>query len=519
MATFPASQPGWVSLLDEDGDEFFTLAATCGGAACRVAFDRSDRAQPVVRLVADKPGELTLSLQNHHEFNAMFFVIRRLDDDHPASNISPRDGLIVNDFNILEPLARGRITRDRSTESCMVVEAVEGNGGPLKESDEAASRAPRTRFSLSVAPAVGHGKWEPAFWTPRRWVATKAPRDGGEEPRRSHKMWVRVWLVPSGSAMLVPARPSQTVDEFKKTLAGKLEDATPERLRLYHRSEDALEDRRTLDHYHIHHESDVHAVVAAASNRRPTQGRLFSVRARCFGEEVKDLVLQLRSRTTVRELKEAARRELRSDATDYLRAVRVGLPIGLPDDWLLCEVTDEHTRVHLIVTRAHEEDSTMGISVSTVSNSRPLLLSVPKTSLTKEVKQRVQAEEGFPSHLQKVLFGGVVLEDHVRLLDYGVTRYSTLHVVLNLGGGGPALPEGAEQVEAVASTPQKDPDADLVVAKVVPGQRRAPPPTTRSHYAALLSRMAPLLIIEVSLQPQVSEIAPARPPAKKPRLS
>lgn len=125
----------------------------------------------------------------------------------------------------------------------------------------------------------------------------------------------------------------------------QLEDASPERLRLFLRTEDALRDWRTLSDCHVHHESDVHAVVAAASRRRATQGRLVAVRARCFGDEVRDLVLQLRARATVRELKQAVRRELRVDAEDEVRAVRVGLPLGLPDDWLLCEVTDEDSRV------------------------------------------------------------------------------------------------------------------------------------------------------------------------------
>ncbi|XP_034230336.1 polyubiquitin-like isoform X2 [Thrips palmi] len=476
-----------------------------------------------MRLVAQRPGELRIKIENPNAYGSAYFMIRRLEDNScRASEVSRDDGQVVNDYNILGSGDHGVISRDKSTESAMVVTPVQqGGGGTVRESDEAAKTVPRTRFSVLVAPAVGHSKWEPAYWTPRRWVAAK-PSDGADRGRNPMaKMWVRVWVVPKGTAMMVPAWPSQTVLDFKRTLARKLGDgATAERLRLY-RTEDALEDWRQLDACRVYHETHLYVVVAAAPSRRPTQGRLMAVRARCFGEEVCDLVLQLRARATIAELKEAARKKLRAGRTDALRAVRVGLPCGLPDDWLVCEVTDEQSRVHLIVSNAHFEARQMRLCVSSLSGGQPLYVCVPRCALVRDVKQRVQAEEGFPPHLQRVLFGAETLQDDFRLADYGVASDATLRVVLNLAGGGPEFPEGAEQVEAVQSTPTKgddaedaNRDADLVVAKVVAGQRRAPPATTRCHYAALLSRAAPLLIIEVSL-----EAAALEPPAKKPRLA
>ncbi|XP_052130183.1 uncharacterized protein LOC113214253 [Frankliniella occidentalis] len=304
--------------------------------------------------------------------------------------------------------------------------------------------------------------------------------------------------------------------------------ASAGRLRVFYHGEQPLSDIRSLRDCGLSHESEVHVMVAAESGRRATQGRLMPVRVRCFWEEVRDLVLALRARASVAELKEAARMELAANADHVLRAVRVGLPCGLADEWLLSEVVDEDSRVHLIVS-TRQDRSKMRLRVQTLSNTELKLL-VPRSARVEDLKRQIQAEEGFPPHLQRVLFAGEALEDHALLTDYGITSQSQLRVVLNLRGGGTEpLPEGAETVEAVAPAEVKgdgtrdkeeagNEDATLAVAKVVAGERRAPPPTSRSNLKVLMISAAPLLVIEVALE-AASAGAPAAPASKRIRIS
>ncbi|CAG8808467.1 25983_t:CDS:2, partial [Racocetra persica] len=52
------------------------------------------------------------------------------------------------------------------------------------------------------------------------------------------------------------------------------------------------------------------------------------------------------------------------------------------------------------------------------------------------VKQKIQDKEGIPSNQQRLVFGGQQLEGERTLISYDITRRCTLHLVLNLIGGG-----------------------------------------------------------------------------------
>ncbi|KAJ1520433.1 hypothetical protein ONE63_003564 [Megalurothrips usitatus] len=404
----------------------------------------------------------------------------------------------------MRPKSGGWIERDASTGRAMLVEAVrDGAGRAIPERDGRAATAPRTRFALTVAPAIDKvDEWQYSwdeFWSNTHWEAVDSVRP--REPE-DPMMWVKVRLVPSGKAVFVACWPSMTVLEMKAAVAKKagLSADNPGRHKLVDWRV-ALDNARRLSDYGVQHKSSLFMVQATGLHGADV---LHVSVVRCGLH----LDISVPSSASVSDLKARVAAEAPWGTGEFELQLQ-WLPFPLPPDWLVAEVVYDGCPLVALSARLFPSAADFEICVKTLAG-RSFAIAVSRRDTIKQIKYRIQDHEGFSPDQQRLLFAGNQLQDELTIADYHILSESTLHLIPRLrGGGGPLI---VHRTQPVVQGAERDDGADSgpLVARVVSGALRRPPATTPRSLRVLMNCAAPRLVLEVSVLP-TRPVAVVRP--------